>query len=131
MTADLKAEGFTVGRRRVARLMRSNGFQAKRKRRSRRTTDSHHAWPIASNILDRDFTTQAPNHKWAVDISYIWTAEGWLYLAIVMDLHSRRIVGWATSDRLKRDLALEALRRAVALRRPEPWLIHHSDRGSQ
>lgn len=131
MTVDLKAEGFAVGRRRVARLMRDNGLQAKRKRRFKRTTDSHHVWPVAPNVLDRDFTAQGPNQKWAVDISYIWTAEGWLYLAIVMDLHSRRIVGWATSDRLKRDLALEALRRAVALRRPQPGLIHHSDRGSQ
>ena len=131
MTVDLKAEGFAVGRRRVARLMRDNGLQAKRKRRFKRTTDSHHAWLIAPNVLDRDFNAQAPNQKWGVDISYIWTAEGWLYLAIVMDLHSRRIVGWATSDRLKRDLALEALRRAVALRRPQQGLIHHSDRGSQ
>lgn len=131
MTADLQAEGFTVGRRRIARLMRENGLQARRKRRFRRTTDSHHAWPIAPNIIDGDFTAKAPNQKWGVDISYIWTAEGWLYLAVVMDLYARRIIGWATSDRLKRDLALEALRRAVALRRPKPGLIHHSDRGSQ
>lgn len=92
-TADLKADGFAVGRRRVARLMRSNGFQAKRKRRFRRTTDSCHVWPSASNILERNITAQAPNQKWAVDISYIWKAAGWLCLAIVMDLHSRRIVG--------------------------------------
>ena len=131
MTADLKEEGFGVGRRRVARLMRLNGLQARRKRRFKRTTDSHHAWPVARNVIDRDFAAHAPDEKWAVDISYVWTTEGWLYLAVVMDLYSRRIVGWSTSDRLKRDLALEALRRAVALRRPPSGLIHHSDRGSQ
>jgi len=131
MTYDLKADGFAVGRRRVARLMRENGLQARQKRRFKRTTDSHHAWPIAPNLLGGDFTADEPNQKWAVDISYIWTAEGWLYLAVVMDLFSRRIVGWATSDRLKRDLALEALRRAVALRQPRAGLIHHADRGSQ
>ncbi len=131
MTRDLQDEGFEVGRRRVARLMRENGLQARRKRRFRRTTDSCHAWPIAPNHLGGDFNADKPNQKWAVDISYIWTTEGWLYLAVVMDLFSRWIVGWAVSDRLKRDLALEALRRAVALRRPPPGLIHHSDRGSQ
>ena len=86
MTYDLKADGFSVGRRRVTRLMRENGLQARRKRRFKRTTDSHHAWPIAPNLLDRDFTAERPNQKWAVDISYIWTAEGWLYLAVVMDV---------------------------------------------
>lgn len=131
MTADLREEGLAVGRRRVARLMRLNGLQARRKRRFKRTTDSHHALPVARNVIDRDFAADAPDEKWAVDISYVWTTEGWLYLAVVMDLYSRRIVGWSTSDRLKRDLALEALRRAVALRRPPAGLIHHSDRGSQ
>jgi len=97
MTADLKAEGFAVGRRRIARLMRENGLQAKRKRRFRRTTDSHHAWPIAPNIIDGDFTAEGPAKKWSVDISYIWTNEGWLYLAVVMDLYSRRIIGWLSA----------------------------------
>ena len=131
MTYDLKADGFSVGRRRVARLMKDNNIQATRRRRFKRTTDSHHAWPIAPNLLARDFFADGPNEKWSVDISYIWTVEGWLYLAVVMDLFSRRIVGWATSDRLKRHLALKALRRAVALRKPPCGLIHHADRGSQ
>jgi len=131
MTRDLTDEGFVIGRRRVARLMRENKLQARRKRRFRRTTDSHHCWPIAPNLLAGDFTAERPNQKWNVDISYVWTTQGWLYLAVVMDLYARRIVGWAVSDRLKRDLALEALRRAVALRRPPPGLVHHSDRGSQ
>lgn len=131
MTRDLQDDGFAVGRRRVARLMRDNGLQARRKRRFRRTTDSRHAWPIAPNMLDGNFTAERPNEKWGVDISYIWTTQGWLYLAVVLDLFARRIVGWAVSDRLKKDLALEALRKAVALRQPPPGLIHHSDRGSQ
>ena len=81
--------------------------------------------------MAQDFTANGPDQKWGADISYIWTAEGWLYLAIVLDLFSRRIVGWATSDRLKRDLAVEALRRALVARNPAPGLVHHSDRGSQ
>jgi putative transposase len=86
---------------------------------------------IAPNILDGNFMADAPNRKWAGDISYIWTSEGWLYLAIVLDLFSRRIIGWAVSDRLKKDLALRALQRAITMRCPPPGLIHHSDRGSQ
>ncbi len=132
MTADLKEEGVAVGRRRVARPMRQTGLQARRKRCYKHTTDSHHAcWLVTPNLLDRDVAADAPDRKWAVDTSYVWTAEGWLCLAIVMDLYSRRIIGWLTSDRLKRDLALEALRQAVALKRPPAGLIHHSDRGSQ
>ena len=83
------------------------------------------------NILDQDFVCNGPDSKWGADISYIWMTEGWLYLAIVLDLFSRRIVGWATSDRLKKDLAISALRKAIAMRSPPPGLIHHSDRGSQ
>ena len=129
--ADLCEAGLSIGRHRTARLMRENGLKAKEKRRFRKTTDSHHNHPIAANLLDQDFTCDAPDQKWGVDITYIWTTEGWLYLAVVLDLFSRRIVGWAVSDRLKRDLALTALRRAIALRDPHPGLIHHSDRGSQ
>ncbi|MCC4300363.1 DDE-type integrase/transposase/recombinase, partial [Aurantimonas coralicida] len=99
--------------------------------RFKRTTDSEHAWPVAPNLVAQDFTAHGPDRKWGADISYIWTAEGWLYLAIVLDLFSRRVVGWATSDRLKRDLAVEALRRALVARNPAPELVHHSDRGSQ
>lgn len=131
MVHELREKGFYVGRRRVARLMRENGLQARIKRRFKRTTDSRHDYPVADNVLDRAFQATAPNQKWGVDISYIWTAEGWLYLAIVMDLYARRIVGWAVSDRLKKELALKALKKAIILRRPEPGLVHHSDRGSQ
>jgi putative transposase len=111
--------------------MRENGLKALQKRRYKRTTDGDHGGPVAPNILDQDFTATAPNQKWGVDISYLWTAEGWLYLAIVLDLYSRRIIGWAVSDRLKKDLAITALKRAIAIRRPPPGVIHHSDRGSQ
>jgi len=131
MHHDLKDDGLAIGRRRVARLMRENGLVARQKRRFKRTTDSEHAWPVAPNLLDQDFTADAPNLKWAADISYIWTAEGWLYLAVVIDLYARRVVGWAVSDRLKQDLALHALRMALNRRRPARGLICHSDRGSQ
>jgi putative transposase len=119
------------GRHRIARLMRDNGMKALQKRRYKKTTDSDHGGPVAPNVLDQDFSADAPNQKWGADISYIWTVEGWLYLAIVVDLHSRRIIGWATSDRMKKDLAMRALRRAIALRSPPKDVIHHSDRGSQ
>lgn len=131
MYAELREGGLEVGRHRVARLMRNNGLKALHKRRYKKTTDSCHGGPVAANLLDQDFACDGPGHKWGADISYIWTAEGWLYLAIVLDLYSRRIVGWATSDRLKTDLALRALRQAIIMRQPAPGLIHHSDRGSQ
>jgi putative transposase len=131
MTCELQGEGLRVGRRRTARLMRENGLVARRKRRFKRTTDSHHALPVAPNLVDRDFAAERPNQKWAADISYIWTGEGWLYLAVVLDLFARRVVGWAVSERLHKELALAALRKALAIRRPGAGLIHHSDRGSQ
>jgi len=130
MTRELCDSGLTVGRRRIARLMRDNGLRARHKRRFKRTTDSHHAWPVAPNLLDQDFTATGPDKKWGADISYVWTREGWLYLAVVIDLFARRVVGWATGERLHRDLALSALRKALAMRRPAAGLIHHSDRGS-
>ena len=131
MHVDLCEDGLTIGRHRTARLMRDNALKANQKRRFKKTTDSNHGGLIAANLLDQDFTCDRPDRKWGVDISYVWTAEGWLYLAIVLDLFSRRIIGWAVSDRLKKDLALTALRRAISVRGPEPGLIHHSDRGSQ
>jgi putative transposase len=131
MHVELKEDGFDVGRHRVARLMRDNGLKALQRCRYKKTTDSNHGGPVAANLLDQDFACDGPDRKWGADISYIWTAEGWLYLAIVLDLYSRRIVGWATSDRLKKDLALNALRRAIVLRSPSPGLIQHTDRGSQ
>jgi transposase InsO family protein len=131
MHVELKEDGLDIGRHRVARLMRENGLKVLQKRRYKKTTDSCHGGPVAANLLDQDFACDGPDQKWGADISYIWTAEGWLYLAIVLDFYSRRIVGWATSDRLRKDLALNALRQAIVMRVPEPGLIHHSDRGSQ
>jgi len=95
------------------------------------TTDSNHSFNIAPNLLDQNFSADRPNQKWVVDISYVWTREGWLYLAVVLDLYSRRVIGWAVSNRMKRDLAIRALNMAIALRRPPEGCIHHSDRGSQ
>jgi putative transposase len=131
MHRDLVDEGHAIGRHRTARLMRQNGLVARRKRGFKRTTDSEHAWPVAPNLVAQDFQAESPDRKWGSDISYVWTAEGWLYLAVVIDLFSRRVVGWATSDRLKRSLAVDALRRAIATRSTSPDLTHHSDRGSQ
>ncbi len=131
MTEELKDLGLQVGHRRVGRLMRQNGISVVRTRKHKVTTDSNHKFNIAPNLLDRDFKADRPNRKWVVDISYIWTREGWLYLAAVLDLHSRRVIGWAVSNRMKRDLAIRALDMAVVLRKPPKGCIHHSDRGSQ
>ena len=131
MVHELRDSGLAIGRRRVARLMRENGMKARQKRRFKRTTDSLHAFPVAPNLLDQDFAATGPNQKWGADISYVWTREGWLYLAVVIDLFARRVVGWATSDRLHKELALSALRRAIVIRRPPAGLIHHADRGGQ
>ena len=106
-------------------------MHARQKRRFNKTTDSHHAFPVAPNIIAQDFAATGPNQKWGVDISYIWTKEGWLYLAVVIDLFARRVVGWSVSDRLHRRLARQALEKAITMRRPPKGLIHHSDRGSQ
>jgi len=128
--ADLRAKGLRVSRKRVERVMRENGIAALRKRPFRRTTDSNHDNPIAPNLVDRDFEPEAPNTVWATDVTYIPTVEGWLYLAVILDLFSRRVVGWAASPSNDRELALKALHQAVAARRPPRGLIHHSDRGS-
>ncbi|MBR0560723.1 IS3 family transposase [Neokomagataea anthophila] len=131
MTAELKATGLDVGERRVGRLMKANGIRPIRTRRHKVTTDSRHTLGFANNLLDGDFQAAAPNQKWAGDISYLWTNEGWLYLAVVIDLFSRRVIGWAASDRMKKDLAIRAFDMAVRLRTPPPGCIFHSDRGSQ
>jgi putative transposase len=127
MTRELQDNGLAVGRRRTARLMRENGLKARQKRRFKRTTDSHHGWPVAANLLDQDFAATRPDEKWGADISYVWTREGWLYLAVVIDLFARRVVGWAVGDRLHGQLALAALRKGLVMRRPGAGLIHHSD----
>ena len=131
MTMELKEAGLDVGERRVGRLMRINGIKPVRTRKHKVTTDSHHRLGVAANWLDGDFAANVPNRKWAGDITYVWTQEGWLYLAVILDLHSRRVVGWAVSDRIKKDLAIRALDMAVRLRQPPEGCIFHSDRGSQ
>lgn len=131
MTEELRELGFKAGQRRIGRLMRENGIVAIRTRKYKATTDSNHKLAVAPNLLDRDFSATAPNQKWAGDITYIWTSEGWLYLAVILDLYSRRVIGWAVSNRMKRDLAIRALDMAVALRQPPKGCIHHTDRGSQ
>ncbi len=131
MVEELRELGFKVGHTRIGRLMRENGIVPVRTRKFKATTNSNHSYGFAPNLLEQNFAASKPNQKWSVDISYIQTRQGWLYLAVVLDLHSRRIVGWAVSGRMKRDLALRALQMAITLRQPEPGLIHHSDRGSQ
>ena len=130
--AELKAQGRRVSRGRIERLMRHHGIRAIMARPRRvRTTDSRHDFPIAPNLLKRNFTAAAPNRIWLADITYVETDRGWLYLATVMDLYSRRIVGWAMADHLRTDLPLAALTMAISAQRPGAGLIHHSDRGVQ
>ena len=131
--AELNAQGFRCGKNRVARIMRDHALRADvRRRRFRRTTDSRHDLPVADNLLHQDFTTAtAPNEVWLSDLTYIPTGEGWLYLAGVMDLFSRKIVGWSMAEHLRTDLVSEALRMAIARRQPGAGLLHHSDRGIQ
>lgn len=144
MTQELKEIGLSVGHRRVGHLMSDNSYKVVRTWKYKVTTDSNHRFNIAPNLLARNFHADRPNQKWAGDISYIWTREGWLYLAVMIDLHSRRIIhshglqanhfraeGWAVSNRLKRYIATRALDMEVALRRPPSGCIHYTDRGSQ
>ena len=127
-----EALGRPVNHKRIGRLMRKHDLRSRKRRAFRvRTTDSKHAHPIAPNVLERDFKATAPNQKWLADLTYIPTAEGWLYLALVLDLFARKIVGWATSPTMPQELTLEALQVALGWRDPEAGLLHHSDRGSQ
>ena len=128
---ELLDDGERVGKHRVARLMRELGLKGCPKKRYKVTTDSDHGFSVAPNYLARDFTATAPNQRWVADITYIRTGEGWLYLAVVLDLYSRAIVGWSMSHRITRDLVLKALLMALWRRHPEEDLVHHSDRGSQ
>jgi transposase InsO family protein len=128
--AELRAAGEKVGRKRIARLMKQAHLEGRKRRRFRKTTDSNHRLPIAPNLLKRNFTATAPNQAWVTDITFLWTQQGWLYLAAILDLFSRRVVGWATSPNVDRHLALAALRAALRDRRPSEGLVHHSDRGS-
>lgn len=128
---ELQEQGIHCGKNRVARLMRSSGIRAELPSRFRITTDSEHSLPTAPNLLAQDFTADAANERWAADITYVWTREGWLYLAVVLDLFSRRVVGWSMQPRLEKTLVLDALEMALAQRSPSAGLLHHSDRGSQ
>ena len=130
--AELRAQGRGASRGRIERLMRRHGIRAIMARPRRvRTTDSRHDFPIAPNLLERNFTATASNRIWLADITYVETDQGWLYLATVLDLYSRKIVGWAMCDHLRADLPLAALRMAISAQRPDAGLIHHSDRGVQ
>jgi putative transposase len=134
---DLREAGFAVGTKRVARLMRADGLVARTPQRYVHTTDSNHAHPIAPNLLERQFGlddgtgVRAVNRVWVSDVTYVPTREGWLYLAVVLDLGSRRNIGWAMRDTLEAELAVSALQMAINARRPPPGVIHHSDRGVQ
>lgn len=133
--AELAAQGERCGRKRVARLMRAEGLRVKVRRRGRpQTTDSRHPHPVAENVLARRFSVKeitAPNRVWAGDITYVPTREGWLYLAVILDLASRRVVGWSMGRTLEASLAMAALQMAIAARKPSDGLTHHSDRGVQ
>lgn len=128
---ELKEQAIACSQKRVARLMQAANLKAVLARRFVVTTDSNHALPVADNLLDRQFDVAQPNAVWTADISYVWTSEGWLYLAVVLDLFSRRIVGWAMGTTLERSLVLSALSMALLGRRPASGLMCHSDRGSQ
>jgi putative transposase len=131
ITHELRRRGVRAGHNRVAALMHQQGLGARRRRRFRSTTDSRHSLPVAENLLNRDFQVSVPNKVWVSDISYVPTAEGWLYLCTILDLHSRKVVGWSMSERIKTDLVVQALIMAVLGRRPPKGLIFHSDRGCQ
>ena len=128
---NLRLEGFEIGRDRTRRLMQRLNLKVKQKRKYQVTTDSKHQLPVAQNVLNREFSPPAPNQAWGTDITYLWTQQGWIYLAVVIDLYSRRVVGWCMDRRMKKALVIRALMMAVNLRKPPPGLIHHSDRGSQ
>jgi len=124
--------GRPINHKRIGRLMREHELSSRKRRRFRVvTTDSKHAHPVAPNVLERDFAARAPNQKWLADLTYVPTDEGWLYVALVLDLFARKIVGWAMSQTMPQELTLAALRVALGWREPDPGLVHHSDRGSQ
>jgi len=131
MTVELNESGVSCSENRVARLMTLNGIRAVGKRKYRVTTQSKHTYPVAENLLNRQFSADKPNAVWLSDITYIWTSEGWLYLAAVIDVHSRMLVGWSMGRRITAELTLDALHQAINRRNVTPELMHHSDRGSQ
>ncbi len=130
--AELRESGFEVGRKRVARLMAEEGIVGRRKRAFKKTTNSRHESPIATNVLNRNFEVDAPDKTWVADITYVRTHRGWLYLAVIIDLYSRRVVGWSMAEHMRTELVLNALGMALGSRNPHPeGLVFHSDRGSQ
>ena len=129
--AELHTQGLRCGRKRVIRLMHQRHLSAQRTRHRCRTTDSQHSHPVAPNVLARDFTASKPNEKWVADITGVWTQEGWLYVAVILDVYSRLIVGWAMAATRDEGLVQKALRMALLQRQPDAGLLHHSDRGSQ
>jgi putative transposase len=131
MKKALNILGFPVNRDKARKLMKEAGVQVKHKKKYKVTTDSNHQQPVYDNLLERHFSPAQPDRVYAADVTYIWTREGWLYLAVVIDLFSRKIVGWSMSSRMKAELVCDALKMAIWRRRPEAGLIHHSDRGSQ
>ena len=131
MVRELRGRGFPASKERVERLMREHGIRARHKRRYKTTTDSKRHLQVAPNRLNRDFTPSAPNRIWTSDITYLWTDEGWLYLAIVLDLFNREVVGWSLKPRMTVDIVTDALTMAWFRRKPAVGLLHHSDRSSQ
>lgn len=131
MAKQLQSKGYSIGRYAARSLMRSAGIECKQRRRYRVTTQSRHQLPIAENVLNRQFKVAKPNQSWVTDITYLWTSEGWLYLAAVLDLFSRRIVGWALDRQMKESLVNDALQMALGRRQPGVGLLHHSDQGKQ
>jgi transposase InsO family protein len=128
---DLTDDGIRCGKNRVARIMRKAGIRSRTKKKFKATTNSKHNFPVAPNLLNQNFKANAPDQTWVGDITYVFTNEGWLYLAVLLDLFNREVVGWATSSRLTRQLAIEALQMALGRRNPEKGIVHHSDQGSQ
>lgn len=131
MSQKLKDMGYKAGRFLIRRLMKEHGIECKQRRRYKITTKGSHSLPVAENALNRNFAVSAPNKVWVADITYLWTLEGWVYIAAVVDLYSRRVVGWAIAEHMRTELISDALRMAVFRRDPASGLMHHSDRGSQ
>lgn len=127
----LKSKGISCGKNRIARLMRENNIFSRTKKKFKATTNSKHNYPVAANLLNQDFQATASNQKWVADITYIPTKEGWLYLAAVLDLYNKKIVGWAMDSTMTQQLVAKALKQAISREKPLPGLIHHSDRGCQ
>ena len=131
MEKALNCLGYPVSRNKARKLMREAGVQVRHRKRFKVTTNSNHKEPVYDNLIQRQFDVPQPDQVYAADVTYVWTQEGWLYLAVVMELYSRKVVGWSMSSRMKAQLVCDALKMAIWQRRPKAGLIHHSDRGSQ